>query len=319
MSEAEAQTGPEVSEVALATLPNLTAEARFHLERTFAGRREEIFSASMAQLTAIPGIGPVTAQAIHSVDLAAFQRRLQRWQALGVCILHPADADYPATLWKHFQAPPLLFTRGQWKPIQRHTVVGVVGTRTPSRVARNHTEELVERLVELGATLISGLALGIDTEAHWAAMRIPESYQIALLGSGVLQVYPQANQSLADALLLGAGTIVSQWAPDAAPARNQLVARNRTLAALCGALIVMETGEQGGAMYAARFAREFRRPVFVAKSEAAGNRRLLQENCRLLSHEVMEVMHAVGQMKDAESAMKPARKQRIRFGSVVPN
>lgn len=300
MSEAEDHQRLDVGEVALATLPTLTSEAKCHLERTFSGKREDIFSASEAQLTAIKGIGPITAQAILRVDLAAFQRRMQRWQALGVRILHPKDAGYPDALLKHFPAAPLLFTRGEWKPIQRHTVVGVVGTRSPSAEAKSHTEELVERLVELGATLISGLALGIDTEAHWAAMRIPESYQIALLGSGVLQVYPKANQSLADALLLGAGTIVSQWAPDAPPARNQLVARNRTLAALCGALIVVETGEQGGAMYTARFAREFRRPVFIADREALGNRQLLQENCRLLPHDVTEVLHAVGQVKDAE-------------------
>lgn len=300
MSEAEDHQRLDVSEVALATLPTLTSEAKINLEQAFAGRWQDIFSASEAQLTAIKGIGPVTAQAILRVDLAAFQRRMQRWQALGVRILYPTDAEYPDALLQHLPTPPLLFTRGQWKPIQQHTVVAVVGTRSPSAEARKHTEELVERLVELGATLISGLALGIDTEAHWAAMRIPESYQIALLGSGVLQVYPKANQSLADALLLGAGTVVSQWAPDAPPARNQLVARNRTLAALCGALIVMETGEQGGAMYAARFARELRRPVFIADREAPGNRRLLQEHCRLLPHDVKEVLYAAGRVKDTE-------------------
>ena len=304
MSETALSGWPEASVVALATLPTLTSDARSRLEEEFAGRLEEIFSANEAQLLKIKGIGPITAHALRRIDLELFEQRMLQWQSLGIRLLHPGHEAYPNVLRKLFSQAPLLFVRGDWKPLKQKVIVGVVGTRSPTAQARYRTEGIVERLVELGATLVSGLALGIDAAAHWAAMRVPDSYQLAILGSGVLQVYPGENQPLAEALLLGAGTLVSEWAPDAAPSRSQLVSRNRTLAALCGALIVVETGDQGGAMHAARFAHDFGRPVFVADLEATGNQQLLRENYRALPNNLMDVLIAAGHVKDAELYLK---------------
>ena len=304
MSEKTLRGWPEASVVALATLPTLTSDARSHLEKEFAGRLKEVFSTSEAQLTKIKGIGSVTANNLRQIDLELFEQRMQQWQSLGIRLLHPGHEAYPNVLLKLFSHPPFLFVRGEWKPLKQRVVVGVVGTRTPTVQARHRTEEIVERLVEMGATLISGLAMGIDATAHWAAMRVPDSYQLAILGCGVLQVYPKENQLLAEALLLGAGTLVSEWAPDAAPSRSQLVIRNRTLAAFCGALIVVETDVQGGAMHAARFAQNLGRPVFVADLEASGNHELLRENYRVLPNNLMDVLIAAGHVKDAELYMK---------------
>lgn len=298
MSDTTPRDWPDPTEVALATLPTLTSAARQNLYEAFAGNTEEVFSASEAQLLRVKGIGPATAAAIRDINLEAFGARMREWYSMGVRLLRAEDEDYPYALQQLFPLPPLLFARGEWHSLQQRLVVGVVGTRSPSPGARYRTMEIVERIVDLGATLISGLALGIDSEAHWAAMRVPDSYQIAILGSGVLQVYPNENQPLADALLLGAGTLLSELAPDAEPMRSQFVARNRALAALCGALIVIETGLQGGAMHAARFACEFGRPVFVADAEALGNRQLLKDRCHPLPSDLTEVLIAAGKAMD---------------------
>ena len=304
MSETALSGWPEASVVALATMPTLTSDARNQLEEEFAGRLEKIFSTSEAQLMKIKGIGPVTAHALRRIDLELFEQRMLQWQSWGIRLLHPGHKAYPSVLRNLFIQAPLLFVRGEWKPLKQKVVVGVVGTRSPTMQAQHRTEAIVERLVELGATLVSGLALGIDAAAHWAAMRVPDSYQLAILGSGVLQVYPKENQPLAEALLLGAGSLVSEWAPDTAPSRSQLVSRNRTLAALCGALIVMETGDQGGAMHAARFAHEFGRPVFVDDLESSGNQQLLKEDYQILPSNLMDVLIAAGHVKDAELYLK---------------
>ena len=227
---------------------------------------------------------------------------MRAWEsggAAGVRLLQAGDVDYPPALQRLHPQPPMLFVRGEWLPPRQRVAIGVVGTRAPSQQARHRAAEISERLVELGALLVSGLALGIDAAAHWAALRVPDSYQVALLGSGVLRVYPRENQPLADALLLGAGALLSGLAPDAEPARGQFVARNRTLAAFCGALVVVETGVTGGAMHTARFARQFGRPVFVEDVGATGNSQLLRAQHKPLPSDLTEVLIAAGNALDA--------------------
>ena len=299
MSGAPPAGWPAPPRVALATVPSLTAASQGNLLRAFAHDAEAIFKASEAQLLCVKGIGPATAAAIRNIDLAVFGARMAEWRSAGLRLLQAGDADYPSALQRLYPLPPMLFTRGEWLPPRQRVAVGVVGTRSPSRQAYHYAAEIGERLVELGALLVSGLAVGIDAAAHWAALRVPDSYQLVVLGSGVLRVYPRENQPLADALLLGGGALLSELAPDAAPARGQFVARNRLLAALCGALVVVETGVTGGAMHTARFAREFGRPVFVADLSATGNRQLLQDQHLPLPSDLTEVLIAAGNALDA--------------------
>ena len=143
------------------------------------------------------------------------------WRAAGVRLLLADEDEYPAMLRQRATAPPLLFARGRWS-LPGGPVVGIVGTRSPSREGRELAAHISEQLVESGAHLVSGLAQGIDAAAHWAALRVPGSDQWAVLGSGVLQLYPQENRALAEALILDGGAVLSPFAPDAPPARSPI-------------------------------------------------------------------------------------------------
>ena len=122
--------------------------------------------------------------------------------------------------------------------------------------------------------VVSGLALGVDRSAHVGALAYPEGTTLAVLGSGVLQVYPYANIPLAKAIA-ARGALVSEVAPDARPNPASLVARNRLISGLSEGLIVVESSIDGGAMHAARRALEQGRTVYAVDNAASGNRALL--------------------------------------------
>jgi DNA processing protein len=135
--------------------------------------------------------------------------------------------------------------------------------------------------------IVSGLALGIDTQAHIGALGA-RGRTLAVLGSGVLRVYPEHNLNLAEAILKQ-GALLSEIAPNAPPSPATLVARNRIISGLCDRLIVVETTVDGGAMYAARRAVEQGREVYTLDLGASGNRALIAEGARPLSLDLAEV------------------------------
>jgi DNA processing protein len=119
------------------------------------------------------------------------------------------------------------------------------------------------------------LAVGVDAAAHLGALAVPDAYPIAVLGSGVLNVYPPANAQLAAAVLQH-GAMVSELHPFAGVGASGLVARNRITTGLSSAVIIVETAVNGGAMHAARFALAQGRPLYVVDCEATGNRALIE-------------------------------------------
>ena len=123
---------------------------------------------------------------------------------------------------------------------------------------------------------MSGLALGVDTAAHLGALSSPDGYTLAVLGCGVLNVYPSENRGLADAIALRGG-LLCEVNPSAEAKTPAIVARNRLISGLCDALIVVETSIDGGAMHAAKRAFEQGRRVYALDTAASGNRLLIDE------------------------------------------
>lgn len=232
--------------------------------------------ADAGALLAVPGVGPATVRSIRAVDLAAAERRLAAWRAAGVRVVTQMadDSAYPACLRALDDAPPTLFARSAWETLSCDGVA-VVGTRAPSAQGRAAARLLGFELARRGLTVVSGLARGVDTEAHLGAVSAPAGRTLAVLGSGVQRVYPPENAALAQ-LIARSGALLSEAAPDAAPSVPRLVARNRIISGLSRAVIVVETAADGGAMHAARFARGQGRPVYALDSAASGNRALLE-------------------------------------------
>jgi DNA processing protein len=233
-----------------------------------------VLAASAEELQTVPGIGPKIAESIRAINLAEVEQAIPAWERGGVRIITLQAREYPARLRALDDAPPTLFVRGNWRP-HLEKGVAVVGTRSPSPEARRIAEELGAELVSRGYAVVSGLAVGIDAAAHLGALAVPDAYPVAVLGSGVLNVYPPSNAQLA-AALLHYGAMVSELHPFAGVGASGLVARNRITSGLSDAVIIVETAVDGGAMHAARFARAQGRTVYAVDNQAGGNRALIE-------------------------------------------
>lgn len=240
-----------------------------------------ILSASEADLQQVAGVGPKIAAEICRIDLAMVEKQIEKWQQAGVRIITRRDAEFPAELLTLEDEPPTLFVRGQWKKELFSHSYALVGTRSPSRHAQEAAYKLGAALAERGCTVVSGLAVGIDSSAHRGALSVPTGITAAVLGSGVLNIYPPENRPLAEKIM-ERGVILCEVSPDTTVNSAFLVARNRIITGLCERLIVVETGINGGAMYAARRALEQGRPIYTLDLPANGNQTLLAEGAELL-------------------------------------
>jgi len=216
------------------------------------GSPAAILAAGEADLRATPGIGPLTAGAIRRASPERAEVMLRSLARAGVVALTWEDADYPTALRALPDAPPVLFLRGALTPADV-CAVAIVGTRHPSARSRQAAAEIAAALAQRGLTVVSGLALGIDRAAHAGALEAG-GRSLAVLGSGIRRLHPLAHVELA-ARIAGAGAILSEWGPDAPPTPRRLAARNRVISGLSRWTMVIESGEAGGSMHTAGFAR----------------------------------------------------------------
>ncbi len=266
--------------VALSLVERLGGKTLRTLLTHFGNDAQAVLRADGEMLRRVPGIGPTMAERIQAINLAAVTEVIPRWEAAGARIFTP-ETGFPEKLRKVDDAPAVLFSRGKLRPDLIGRSVAVVGTRTPSTEAAHIARALGTELAKRGCTVVSGLALGIDSAAHRGALDVSQGITVAILGCGVLNIYPPENRELAESILVN-GTVMSEFHPYASPSASNLVARNRVISGLCEALIVVETGADGGAMHAARFAIGQGRPVYTFDSAASGNRLLLENGAKPL-------------------------------------
>lgn len=246
------------------------------------GTTDAILDADKTALMNVHGVGPRIADAIHAIDLPAVNRALRNWQNEGVRVVPRYEAAYPAMLNALDDEPPSLFVRGCWDTALFDRSAAVVGTRQPSDEGRAIALSLGARLAGNGWTVISGLAEGIDTAAHTGALSLQNGRTAAVLGGGVLNVYPPGNRTLAGRIM-DCGALICECDPYATPNAPRLVSRNRIIAGLSQALIVVETSREGGAMYAVRAALQMGRPVYAVDLRASGNRDLIDTGAIAIS------------------------------------
>lgn len=196
-------------------------------------------------------------EARRTIDPAA---ELQRVVEAGVTAFTWQDPDYPASLRTVDGAPPVLYVRGRIVS-QDEWAVAIVGTRRATSYGREVTRVLATELAQAGVTVVSGLALGIDTVAHHAALDAG-GRTIAVLGSGVDQIYPPQNRGLARTIA-SQGALVSEYAIGVRPDANNFPPRNRIISGLSRGVIIVEAGERSGALITARFAADQGRELFA--------------------------------------------------------
>jgi DNA processing protein len=204
-------------------------------------------------------IGAVTGR-----DLAVARRDVEEWRTAGYDIRSVLDSSYPDTLHDIFNRPPMLFIRGHWSN-ETPRPIAIVGAREASPEGLRRARRLSSELVDKGFTIVSGLAKGIDTAAHEAALAAG-GLTSAVIGTGLKRLFPPENASLAEAILARGGAIVSQFFPNQPPTRWTFPMRNVVMSGICLATIVVEAAQSSGARLQARVALQHGRTVFLLKS-----------------------------------------------------
>ncbi len=215
------------------------------------------------------------------VDLDALWDKIA---SQGINVLTSEEEAYPTRLKQIEQPPPVLYVRGDWLP-DDHFAVAIVGTRRVTSYGRQITEQLASRLAANGVTVVSGLARGVDAAAHEAALNAG-GRTAAVLGSGVDRIYPPENRALA-AKILGSGALLSDYPLGTAPESGNFPPRNRIIAGLSMATVVVEAGETSGALITAEFAAEQGREVFavpgnILAPQSRGTNRLIRDGAQPL-------------------------------------
>jgi DNA processing protein len=194
------------------------------------------------------------------------------------------DPQYPFHLYQTCRPPIALFAQGDLS-LLKYDQIAVVGTRTPSEYGIQITEKLVADLVSQGYVITSGLALGIDTVAHKAALNHGGS-TIAVLGTGHAHIYPKRNQELAKKVAAD-GLLLSEFLPFTTPKQFQFPQRNRVIAGLSKGTLVTEAATRSGSLITAQFALDENRDVFATPGNlycdmAKGTNKLIQQGAKLV-------------------------------------
>lgn len=257
------------------------------------GSPEEVLRAPVASLAEVPGMDRSTAEAVRSSrDEGFVEHQLRAVERTGAKVISLWDPEYPPLLKEVPDPPPLLFVLGDPSSLSLQGVA-VVGTRSMTPYGRSVAEELVGGLVARGFAIFSGMARGIDGVAHRAALE-GGGTTVAVLGCGVDVVYPPEHRKLRDMIVRG-GAVVSEFPMGTKPEAQNFPRRNRIISGLSLGTLVVEAGEESGALITAAFALEQNREVFaipgsVRAPKSRGTNRLIQRGAAKLVMEVEDIV-----------------------------
>jgi len=202
--------------------------------------------------------------AVASDMLAESEALLAEAEKRGDRVVTVLDDEYPLNLRRIYNRPPFLFARGRLLGEDSYGVA-VVGTRQASPEGADQAARLAAELAGHHVTVLSGLAIGIDTAAHRAALDAG-GRTVAVMGTGIEQIYPKDNRSLAERILAEGGALVSQFWPDAPPTRWSFPMRNVVMSGMAIGTVVVEATSTSGAKMQARLALEHGKRVFLVES-----------------------------------------------------
>jgi DNA processing protein len=199
----------------------------------------------------------------HEPLVKAAEDEVATWEASGMRLLTVLDPDYPDNLRAVHDRPPLIFVAGRLEPSDARSIA-VVGARRASPSGLRRARAIAEHLVEHGYTVVSGLAAGIDTAAHTAALA-RDGRTVAVIGTGLRRNYPPENGQLQQRIA-ARFAVVSQFWPDAPPSRRSFPMRNAVMSGLTLATVVVEASHTSGSRMQTRIALAHGRPVFLPRS-----------------------------------------------------
>lgn len=279
---------PQEALVTLNLIPGL-GSMRIQALLEYFGSAEQVLHAPERLLAQVPRIGPKLAAAIADWRNCTNARaELECAEQYGVRVVTLIDADYPEFLRRMSDPPIVLYVRGNWLSSDSDRSIAIVGTRQATPYGATAARRFGRELADAGCTIISGLARGIDTAAHWGALDAG-GRTIAVLGFGMAELYPPENAELADRICAGHGALVSEFPMYMRPSRTTFPQRNRIVAAWSRATLVVEAPHHSGALHTATMAAaDYGNAVFavpgpINQLSSSGCHNLIRDGATLCS------------------------------------
>jgi len=276
---------------------------------------QDIFKAKKSALEKLEGIGTIRAESIKSfIDFSIAEQEIAFIEKYRIKPLFITHKDYPKRLLNCYDSPTLLYYKGE-TDLNREKVIAIIGTRNHTEYGKQITEKLIEELREQNTAVISGLAYGIDAIAHKAALK-NNLLTVGVLGHGLDQVYPAQHTGLAKEMLKAGGGLLTEFRSKSKPDKHNFPIRNRIVAGISDATIVVETGIKGGSMITAELANNYNKDVFafpgkVTDTKSAGCNYLIKNNKAVLLTDAQELIELMGW--EEKSQKSKVRSQRELF------
>jgi DNA processing protein len=283
-------------QIALTLIPNIgTVQAKLLLQHY---EPAEIFKAKRHDLERLEGIGAFKANCIKGfTDFKTAETEIAFIEKYNIQPLFITDPAYPKRLLNCYDSPTLLYFKGSAN-LNASKIIAVIGTRNHTEYGRQLTEKLIDDLAELSITVVSGLAYGIDATAHRSSLK-NNLATVGVLAHGLDQVYPPQNAAMAKDMVQQNGGLLTEFRSYTTPDRHNFPSRNRIVAGMSDATIVVETSIKGGSMITAELANGYNKDVFafpgkVTDSKSAGCNYLIKNNKAVLITEARELIDIMG-------------------------
>lgn len=308
-------------QIALTLIPGIgPVQAKILIENL--GAAASIFTAKESKLKTIEGIGEIRARAIKSfTDLKEAEEEISFIEKYKINPLFITDKNYPRRLLNCYDSPTLLYYKGD-ADLNSSKIVAVVGTRNHTEYGKQFTEKFIEELAEQNVLVISGLAFGIDAIAHKASLK-NNLATIGVLAHGLDQVYPSQHAALAKDIVKKNGGLLTEFKSRTQPDKHNFPIRNRIVAGLGDAIIVVETGIKGGSMITAELANGYNKDVFavpgkVTDVKSSGCNHLIKSNKAVLLTEAKELVEIMN-WEEKSKNKKERKSQREIFIEMTEN
>ena len=301
----------QIFQIALTMIPEIGAINTRNLLAHF-GTASDIFKAKKKELALIEGIGERKAKLIKEfTDFGAAEKELSFLFKNKYQLVFQTDDQFPKRLLNCYDAPVLLYFNGNTN-LNVGKIISIVGTRNNSDYGRQVTEDLIGQLSSENILIISGLAFGIDAIAHRAALKnnIPT---VGVLAHGLDRIYPSMHRNLSKEMLLNGG-LLTEFRRGVLPDKHNFPKRNRIVAGMADATLVIETAVKGGSMITADLAATYNRELFavpgkITDSKSSGCNKLIQDNKANIFTSTTDFLAWMGWQ---EKTVTP-KKQRILF------
>ena len=284
---------------------------------SYCGSAEKVFKTPKGKLLKVPGVGEVTAESIRlGKPFNAAEKEIKKAERENVQLIFFTDKNYPSRLKQVNDAPSLIYAKGNIN-FENPKTVAIVGTRQATAYGKECVEELINNLVPHNPLIVSGLAYGIDIHAHKHAVK-NNLQTIGVMGSGMDVIYPASHKETAKKMMENGG-LATEYPFGTPPDSHNFPGRNRIVAALSDAVVIVEAAIKGGALITAEIANSYNKDVFafpgnIGQSHSEGCNNLIKAN----------KAHLITSAKDLEYIMnwdagtKPTKKEHLSLESYEP-